>query len=349
MLDPKDHPRFSQYLAECNAAIAKDETTKLPTFYDWLIGNDKLKSTPPPEPPKSEPRFPTKEEIERDNRRSRERSIAHIGHHRAGEWLDWCSQQMKSAREAGLPEGTLRLPPFHMWLKIDEEEKERERNRPRIRTANPPEGNVYHANKFFNKVFRPSYSEELLKPWVLTTITRTFQAVLANDKTKVTIAITFQIPKLNEALLPELVKITEKELLLDINRYTQPPSPYEIQKQLHWNLVGFQNENNIAVLRIDVVPTVPPDSATPGSIPDGYVAHVVSTKLGIITYAYKPSTLGLADIFFESTTDEALIKIIKNNPNANLQAHQKNLRVVIIDIDRKQSNLGFSSPVGDPL
>jgi hypothetical protein len=62
-------------------------------------------------------------------------------HPRYHEWVEYCKQQFKWAREANLPEGTLKLPPFHMWVKLQEEEEERLRNRPRIRSDNPPEAN----------------------------------------------------------------------------------------------------------------------------------------------------------------------------------------------------------------
>ena len=77
------------------------------------------------------------------------------------------------------------------------------------------------------------------------------------------------------------------------------------------------------------------------------MTHIVSTSIGIITYAYQSSVENFPDISFEAETDKALIQIVKNNPQADLRSHQKSLRIIITRLDPKKRAAGFGPPVGD--
>jgi hypothetical protein len=189
-------------------------------------------------------------------------------HPRFKEWERFCKDQFRMAHEANLPKGTLRLPSFHLWLRHTEEEEERIRNRPKIRGDNPPLANKRAAKSFFNRIFRPGYVNRLLKTWPLHAYTHSFETILA-DESKLNLSVCFQIPSERQHLSDELDRITHKELLLFMKRHSKRPSDDEIREHLHWELVSFQDENDIPILRVDITATERPNtdpSPSPGGI-----------------------------------------------------------------------------------
>lgn len=109
--------------------------------------------------------------------------------------------------------------------------------------------------------------ERLLAPWPLYTYTRGFETILANGS-KLNLSVCFQIPSERQHLSEELDRVTHKELLLFIKGHLKRPSDDEIRRHLHWELVSFQDENNIPILRVEITRTeIPsPNSSSPDAI-----------------------------------------------------------------------------------
>ena len=144
-------------------------------------------------------------------------------HPRYKEWQRWCEQQIQWAHEAKLDKGVLRLPSFRMWLLMEEKpQNPAERSRPRIQSDNPPQGNVYHANKFFNQTFHPTYARELLTPWKLFTYLKTFSTILSTGA-RVEITLWFSIPDSQRDVSDELHSVTHRELRLLMKGKQGPP------------------------------------------------------------------------------------------------------------------------------
>jgi hypothetical protein len=71
-------------------------------------------------------------------------------HPRFQEWLQWCTDQHTLASKAQVPEGTLRLPSFRIWLREQEKQTEAPQQPapdPRIRTENPPISSIVESNR----------------------------------------------------------------------------------------------------------------------------------------------------------------------------------------------------------
>lgn len=102
-----------------------------------------------------------------------------------------------------------------------------------------------------------------------------FLAPLA-DGSRLTITIHFQLPAAHQAVMDQyrmtetpspcmeqLNRVTENLLIPFVFQLTKPPSPGDVEEHLHVNLVRFQNECNLPVLRVNVPlilhsPAVPP-------------------------------------------------------------------------------------------
>lgn len=170
-------------------------------------------------------------------------------HPRFKEWMEECKIIADAARHFNDP--SIRPPSFQLWLRLKEEEKEWERKRPRVRSDNPPRGNVEAAESLFNRIFRPGWIEELLKPFPLYVYNTEFTLLLA-DKSTLKTTVHFQIPNHQQVLIEQLNRVTEKELLIFTGSKAKPPSVSELENHLHLSLVQFQNENVVAVLRVEI-------------------------------------------------------------------------------------------------
>ena len=79
-----------------------------------------------------------------------------------------------------------------------------------------------------------------------------FTAVLA-DASTISTTVLFQIPTVRSGITDNLNRITEAILLRFARDRGTPPTPREIEDHLETALVQFQNENQIPVLRVQVI------------------------------------------------------------------------------------------------
>ena len=294
-----EHPRFEEYLQDCNNFWTTKQTAgrsaTFPTFPDWLADTEKLKqstktasgidSPPQSEIPKTDPspeqkvKTPNPEapipEAPKEASETKRPRIPDdedpFKHPRFQQWLNECEiisegiRQHAEKNPFAAPLGP--PPPFYLWLKLKQEDEIRERNRPRIRSANPPRANIEAAKSLFNKLFRPGYVERLLAPFTLHAYPTEFTLLLADNSTVKT-TVHFQIPADKQILIEQLNHVTSKELLIFAARKHKRPTATELQNHLHLALVEFQNENDIAVLRVEISANIhfPKNSSPSGGL-----------------------------------------------------------------------------------
>jgi hypothetical protein len=89
------------------------------------------------------------------------------------------------------------------------------------------------------------------KLFVLDAFNTEFTAPLA-DRSTLRITVHFQIPPSSPQFVEQLNRVTEAKLIPYIQPFVDPPNRLQIQDFLNEALVRFQDENQVAVLRVEV-------------------------------------------------------------------------------------------------
>lgn len=105
--------------------------------------------------------------------------------------------------------------------------------------------------------------ELLSKPFALTPVHTEFPSPLS-DRSTIRITVQFELPSelaatysynsqtIQSALVENLNRITETKLVMYTQSFEQPPSRMEIEDFLNRELVQFQDENDISIMRVTV-------------------------------------------------------------------------------------------------